>query len=188
MGGRIIIEVAGGLAVGLPNESQEEDFNPHNRTAICVLVLCTVISLVGFLSVLPWNRMWRSHELQRATRLANTGLKKKHIKELPSIVYSKLRSEPNLGDCPICLAEFVEGESIRVLPKCKHTFHIECVDRWLVSHSSCPTCRDCLLQMRNQTQSSNSEACVEQIEAPRPAAEGDSDRILFAFGRVSIVI
>eukprot|EP00250_Pteridium_aquilinum_P015367 c22545_g1_i1 orf=517-1359(+) len=43
--------------------------------------------------------------------------------------------------CLICLSDFQDGEKIRVLPKCRHGFHIECVDTWLYTHSSCPTCR-----------------------------------------------
>jgi hypothetical protein len=43
--------------------------------------------------------------------------------------------------CAICLGEFVDGEKVRVLPRCGHGFHVRCVDAWLVSHGSCPTCR-----------------------------------------------
>ncbi|KAK4835680.1 hypothetical protein QYF36_012969 [Acer negundo] len=43
--------------------------------------------------------------------------------------------------CSICLSEFNDGEAIRLLPECLHSFHVPCIDMWLVSHSSCPLCR-----------------------------------------------
>ncbi|EFJ26815.1 hypothetical protein SELMODRAFT_39284, partial [Selaginella moellendorffii] len=41
--------------------------------------------------------------------------------------------------CAICLGEL--DDRVRVLPKCSHAFHAECVDMWLFSHKTCPTCR-----------------------------------------------
>ncbi|KAJ0985420.1 hypothetical protein J5N97_003776 [Dioscorea zingiberensis] len=79
-----------------------------------------------------------------AARLAETGLKKRVIKRLPISPYG-----PDVGipatECPICLGEFEDGEKVRVLPKCNHGFHVRCIDTWLSSHSSCPTCRHSLL-------------------------------------------
>ncbi|PKU67873.1 RING-H2 finger protein ATL45 [Dendrobium catenatum] len=43
--------------------------------------------------------------------------------------------------CAVCLSEFADGENIRLLPECKHYFHVKCIDKWLQSHSSCPVCR-----------------------------------------------
>ncbi|KAI4372145.1 hypothetical protein MLD38_010417 [Melastoma candidum] len=43
--------------------------------------------------------------------------------------------------CAICLAEFEDGEKVRVLAKCEHEFHSDCVERWWLSSASCPTCR-----------------------------------------------
>lgn len=96
--------------------------------------------------------------------VANTGLKKAVLKALPVIVYnatSKAESVP--ADCPICLAEFGEGEKMRVLPKCNHGFHVECIDNWLVSHSSCPMCR-LSLTLESGNKDPGSSALVEGTE------------------------
>uniref|UniRef100_A0A803MJN0 RING-type E3 ubiquitin transferase n=1 Tax=Chenopodium quinoa TaxID=63459 RepID=A0A803MJN0_CHEQI len=65
--------------------------------------------------------------------------------------------------------EFIEGENIKVLPKCKHGYHSKCIDTWLLSHSTCPTCRQSLsewtgndaivvpMEIGNRTDSSNHE-------------------------------
>lgn len=44
-------------------------------------------------------------------------------------------------DCSVCLSEFEDDESLRLLPKCNHAFHIPCIDTWLRSHTNCPLCR-----------------------------------------------
>ncbi|BFG32161.1 hypothetical protein CerSpe_184350 [Prunus speciosa] len=62
----------------------------------------------------------------------------------PELFYSaamKARLAGAEAECAICLSEFVEGEGIRVLGRCKHGFHTHCIQEWLSSHSSCPTCR-----------------------------------------------
>nr|ABD64960.1 zinc finger, C3HC4 type (RING finger) containing protein [Brassica oleracea] len=60
----------------------------------------------------------------------------------PTLVYSSdLELAGAQAECAICLSEFEPGESIHVLEKCHHGFHIKCIHKWLSSRSSCPTCR-----------------------------------------------
>ncbi|CAM0883052.1 unnamed protein product [Alopecurus aequalis] len=76
------------------------------------------------------------------------GLKKRTLRSLPIEVYgacASAGSAPADDVCAICLGEFEDGEKVRVLPRCGHEFHVRCVDAWLVSHDSCPTCRDSVL-------------------------------------------
>ncbi|XP_004287484.1 PREDICTED: E3 ubiquitin-protein ligase At4g11680-like [Fragaria vesca subsp. vesca] len=55
-----------------------------------------------------------------------------------SIYYEISRSNID-GDCCICLGEFEEGHERAELHRCKHTYHRECIDRWLPK--PCPICR-----------------------------------------------
>ena len=44
-------------------------------------------------------------------------------------------------ECRICLSKIRLGEATRRLP-CRHVFHRDCVDRWLLScKRTCPLCR-----------------------------------------------
>lgn len=54
-----------------------------------------------------------------------------------------LRKTEGSGDleCAVCLSEFGEEETLRLLPKCSHAFHPDCIDEWLATHTSCPVCR-----------------------------------------------
>ncbi|KAM0934707.1 putative transcription factor C2H2 family [Dioscorea sansibarensis] len=61
---------------------------------------------------------------------------------IPTLRFSAGTKLAGVGaECAICLNEFAEGDGVRVLPACNHGFHVKCIEGWLVSHSSCPTCR-----------------------------------------------
>lgn len=54
-------------------------------------------------------------------------------------------------ECAVCLNEFQEDETLRLLPKCNHAFHIPCIDTWLRSHTNCPMCRAGILKINSST-------------------------------------
>ncbi|CAM6019928.1 unnamed protein product [Sphagnum balticum] len=71
------------------------------------------------------------------------GLDQATLESYPKLVFSSAQPLPHLQDtsCSICLADYKEGEFLRMLPDCHHMFHVSCIDAWLRLHASCPMCR-----------------------------------------------
>ncbi|KMT09211.1 hypothetical protein BVRB_6g133130 [Beta vulgaris subsp. vulgaris] len=79
-------------------------------------------------------------------KIISNGVDKRALRTFPVVKYSKEVKIQGLStECVICLSEFKGGEKVRILPKCNHGFHVHCIDKWLSSQSSCPTCRQSLV-------------------------------------------
>lgn len=131
----------------------ESDF-----VVILAALLCALICVVGLIAVArcAWLRRGNSGNGRSPGQpAANKGLKKKILQSLPKYTYDSSTTGAGkkaavTADCAICLAEYVDGDEIRVLPQCGHGFHVHCIDMWLGSHSSCPSCRQILAVARCQ--------------------------------------
>ncbi|GAU35069.1 hypothetical protein TSUD_69920 [Trifolium subterraneum] len=115
---------------------------------ICSLALNSIIRCVlRFSNIAINNDDSSSSSNNSSQKLANKGIKKKALKTFPTVSYSTELKLPGLDtECVICISEFTKGEKVRILPKCNHGFHVRCIDKWLKEHSSCPKCRQCLLE------------------------------------------
>ncbi|VAI20960.1 unnamed protein product [Triticum turgidum subsp. durum] len=119
---------------------------------ILAAVLCFVLCVVGLGMVARCSRMCNpsAFSVDAPGAMAKSpckGMKKKALESLPTVSW---QPEPRKVDeerpeCAICLAEFTRGDEVRVLPHCGHGFHAACVDVWLLSSSTCPSCRRALV-------------------------------------------
>lgn len=127
------------------NDSYTNTDTSFDTTMVIVLasLLCALIFALGLNSIVRCALRCR-RRLSMDTADSH-GLKKRALRQIPVAVYGS-EMEISATECPICLGEFVEGERVRVLPKCNHGFHVNCIDRWLLSHSSCPNCRHSLIE------------------------------------------
>ncbi|KAF7083284.1 hypothetical protein CFC21_087093 [Triticum aestivum] len=97
------------------------------------------------------------------------GLGKATIDSLPTFAYASCGADADAdlecGSaqlCSVCLEDLEDGEMVRELPSCKHIFHVECIDMWLHSHTTCPICRCDLSPQRTCT----SKVAAVETEPP----------------------
>ncbi|KAE9614565.1 hypothetical protein Lal_00012254 [Lupinus albus] len=142
--------------------SPETASTESDYVVILAALLCALICVVGLIAVARCAWLRRSSVPTAAGNsptqtLANKGLKKKVLNSLPKFTYldgdaggSSSNKWIPTSECAICLSEFSAGDEVRVVPNCGHGFHMACIDTWLGSHSSCPSCRALLLPARCQ--------------------------------------
>ena len=105
----------------------------------------------------------------RQSRRGPRGLSQEVINTFPTFVYSAvkgLKIGTSMLECAVCLNEFEDDETLRLIPKCNHVFHPDCIDVWLISHSTCPVCRANLVPRPG-------EISFVAIQIPDPDVESD---------------
>ncbi|KAJ4756571.1 RING/U-box superfamily protein [Rhynchospora pubera] len=107
----------------------------------------------------------RANHLARAdgSRPSDMGLKKEVREMLPVVVFKEsfLIRETQ---CSVCLGEYQSDERLQRIPPCGHTFHVDCIDHWLSTNSTCPLCRVSLLPTPTKPTSSDLEAQQETTQ------------------------
>lgn len=127
---------------------QYAKFSPS--MAIIVVVLIAALFFMGFFSIYirhcseaqPGSSV-RARVFSRRGNVQR-GLDPEVIEMFPTLVYSTvkgLKIGKSALECAVCLNEFEDDETLRLIPKCDHVFHPDCIDAWLAAHTTCPVCR-----------------------------------------------
>ncbi|KAL1339763.1 hypothetical protein AAHE18_U063600 [Arachis hypogaea] len=149
--------------------------------AIIVVILVSALFLMGFFSI--YIRHCSDSPSVSIRHLVATGRSRRGprgldpavIHSFPTLEYSVVKIH-KIGkgalECAVCLNEFEDTETLRLIPKCDHVFHPECIDEWLESHTTCPVCRADLLpqpgdSVRGAAAVVISELANDQLSSPR---------------------
>lgn len=145
--------------------TKQQPFEPNTNSspfdssmALTILVLLTALFFMGFFSIYirrfgdgttNLSHRRRHHRPSPSSSSSSSfaalsfsykGIDLSVVQSLPVLPYDA-KEFTSTTACSICLSEFVEEESVKMIPYCRHVFHPVCVDRWLSSHVSCPLCR-----------------------------------------------
>ncbi|KAJ1409845.1 Zinc finger, RING-type [Sesbania bispinosa] len=108
--------------------------------SIMFAITFLLLAYVKFCRVNQNTNLQNTHLLPRS-RSRFSGIDREVIETLPFFKFSSLKGFKQGLECTVCLSKFEDTEILRLLPKCKHAFHMNCIDKWLENHSTCPLCR-----------------------------------------------
>ncbi|XP_050228041.1 RING-H2 finger protein ATL11-like [Mercurialis annua] len=184
-----------------PGTPPIQSFNPS--LAILMVIIVSAFFLLGFFSVYIRQCADRRYRHGgnfnpsgsplggggRWSRRGQQGLDAQVIDTFPTFLYSIVKGH-KLGkdslECAVCLNEFEDDQTLRLIPKCCHVFHPDCIDAWLASHTTCPVCRanlvpkpgDLAFDSVSFFEPNNNNNPIEQDQLPRSNNEIQTDVLI----------
>ncbi|XP_053966725.1 E3 ubiquitin-protein ligase goliath [Anastrepha ludens] len=146
--------------------------NSLNKTSVLFVsisfIVLMVISLVWLLFYYIQRFRYLQTKDQQSRQLCS--VTKKAIMKIPTKT-GKSSDEKDMDSdcCAICIEAYKPSDCIRVLP-CKHEFHKNCIDPWLIEHRTCPMCKLDVLKFYGFVFLGSEESILE-YEPDRPSAE-----------------
>ncbi|PON77896.1 43kDa postsynaptic protein [Parasponia andersonii] len=115
-----------------------------------------------------------NHTTSRPPKAKPGGLDPHVIDALPEFIYKSSAAaaanrqngrrggggSESVVECAVCLSSITDDAKVRLLPNCNHLFHVECVDLWLGSNTTCPLCRAAVEPRVPQPEEGGSDAAV----------------------------
>ncbi|CAA7026613.1 unnamed protein product [Microthlaspi erraticum] len=129
------------------------------------------------------NRNRPSNLIQPSIPPENPGLDAKIIQSFPEFPYSV--KDRGIDQCSICLLDFMDDDTMRLISTCNHFFHTICIDLWFEFHKTCPVCRRELDAEEDQTALEDSPAVLETDLA---GSESHNDEALSRGDTLTIIV
>lgn len=185
----VLVAAAADITVaqdGSPSGRGPSYFNPQNfnpSMAVIIVVLVTAFFFLGFFSIYirrcaggplggPGEYLGAGARPGGITFLTTSGAARSRrvrgldldtLEKFPTMAYADVKAHKagkGALECAVCISEFEDDDTLRLLTKCSHAFHADCIDAWLASHVTCPVCRANLL--------ADAEAPASAVSAAAP--------------------
>ncbi|KAL8039609.1 hypothetical protein ABFX02_10G047300 [Erythranthe guttata] len=108
----------------------------------CIAIIAYHLFLVQY-CISTRRRSTAPEEEEEAQLPHPAGVDVKLLQTIPILTYAAVKggAGADQDECVVCLGELMDEEKVRLLPNCRHAFHVPCIDLWFAAHASCPMCR-----------------------------------------------
>ena len=171
-----------------PGQMMEPPIVSYDNKAMAIImgIVIVVFFVSGFISMYSRQcgnrRRFRGHiDLNfpiglglSGSRAPGRGVDPEIIQTFPTFAYSSVKGRSALA-CSVCLNEYEDDDTLRLIPRCRHVFHPECIDSWLKSHYTCPLCRaNLLIPFAPQGESEDETTPFVGMELPEEEEESEN--------------
>lgn len=113
-----------------------------NKTSVLFVsvsfIILMIISLVWLIFYYVQRFRYLQSKDQHSRQLCTVA--KRIIGKIPTKSGKSDDKDSENDCCAVCIEPYKATDCIRVLP-CKHEFHKNCIDPWLLEHRTCPMCK-----------------------------------------------
>ncbi|XP_052883433.1 RING-H2 finger protein ATL2 [Gossypium arboreum] len=168
-------------SIGSSEDDDKREFAVSRKIMLAAIAtLLGVVTIIVLLHLCSRYHLRRKERRQRAAlhrqRTQITAINESSINEalksgldpliiasLPMFTYKitpgQVDDHDEPTECSVCLGTITEEFTDRVLLNCKHMFHVECIDTWLGSHTTCPIYSS-LVEPRVQASEDKLKSCA----------------------------
>lgn len=178
----------GGTGGGSADDNANHTYSLLSAIVVAALITCS-IALMSVIFYVGWQTIVRGHNndddggaiglefLTLEDMGIPPGLSASSLAAIPLVKY-EAKGEALAGcpveerdTCPICMDDFKPDDTVRVLPPCKHIYHVGCIDTWFQRSTQCPTCR---ADLRSPEELAAVEQARQQMQRQRAIVLGQS--------------
>ena len=131
------------ICYGLVKVAVNSQFSDQHFYQFCISVIMTFALrlIIGYVNYQIEQRKVMNRGQGEYTQFFKHGATLYDIENIRIVEVTSDNGQLFRDLCAICTDEFNVGELVRMLP-CNetHTFHKDCIDRWLVQKDACPLC------------------------------------------------
>ncbi|ENN75922.1 hypothetical protein YQE_07532, partial [Dendroctonus ponderosae] len=114
------------------------------RTSVLFVSITFIVLMIISLTWLVFYYVQRFRYIRTKDKLTRKlgNAAKKALSKIPTKTI-KMDDKEVQGDgecCAVCIEPYKLSETLRILP-CRHEFHKNCIDPWLLDHRTCPMCK-----------------------------------------------
>ncbi|XP_059060989.1 E3 ubiquitin-protein ligase goliath-like [Achroia grisella] len=148
--------------------------NNINKTSVLFVSISFIVLMVISLAWLVFYYIQRFRYIHAKDRLSKRlcCAAKKALSKIP-VKSLKTDDREVQGDgecCAICIEPYKVSETLRSLP-CRHDFHKNCIDPWLLEHRTCPMCKMDILKHYGFVYTGSQESILQlDVEEARSRA------------------
>lgn len=148
--------------------------NNINKTSVLFVSISFIVLMVISLAWLVFYYIQRFRYIHAKDRLSKRlcCAAKKALSKIP-VKSLKTEDREVQGDgecCAICIEPYKVSETLRSLP-CRHEFHKNCIDPWLLEHRTCPMCKMDILKYYGFVFTGSQESILQlEVEEARSRA------------------